>query len=157
MQLTKSWLASFPSLPSKDEEDKDQSSSTDVYTVLQNSIVQIIKLLVNISNDNGKCEYAWPEIWNKRTSATSWLHWWSNTIKDGEILVTLCKRLFNGCFYWPISSVLKHTLSVREVWGSIPGPVKSAQCRHRCNVSSDQCYPGAKPRRWPCYSLHTSV
>ena len=58
MQLTKSWLASFPSLPSKDEEDKDQSSSTDVYTVLQNSIVQIIKLLVNISNDNGKCEYA---------------------------------------------------------------------------------------------------
>ena len=29
------------------------------------------------------------------------------------------------------SSVAKRTLSVREVWGSIPGPVKSAQCRQR--------------------------
>ena len=30
-----------------------------------------------------------------------------------------------------VSSVVKRTLSVREVWGSIPGPVKSAQCRQR--------------------------
>ena len=30
-----------------------------------------------------------------------------------------------------VSSVAKHTLSVREVWGSIPGPVKSSQCRQR--------------------------
>ena len=30
-----------------------------------------------------------------------------------------------------VSSVAKRTLSVREVWGSIPGPVKSAQCRQR--------------------------
>ena len=30
-----------------------------------------------------------------------------------------------------VSSVAKRTLSVREVWGSIPGPVKSTQCRQR--------------------------
>ena len=30
-----------------------------------------------------------------------------------------------------VSSVAKRTLSAREVWGSIPGPVKSAQCRQR--------------------------
>ena len=30
-----------------------------------------------------------------------------------------------------VSSVAKRTLSVREVWGSIPGPVKSSQCRQR--------------------------
>ena len=30
-----------------------------------------------------------------------------------------------------VSSVAKRRLSVREVWGSIPGPVKSAQCRQR--------------------------
>ena len=48
-----------------------------------------------------------------------------------------------------VSSVAKRTLSVREVWGSIPGPVKSAQCRQRLAiVSSKLCSPGAKPRRW---------
>ena len=30
-----------------------------------------------------------------------------------------------------VSSVAKRTQSVREVWDSIPGPVKSAQCRQR--------------------------
>ena len=30
-----------------------------------------------------------------------------------------------------VSSVAKRTISVREVWGSIPGPVKSTQCRQR--------------------------
>ena len=30
-----------------------------------------------------------------------------------------------------VSSVVKRTLSVREVWGSIPGPAKSTQCRQR--------------------------
>ena len=30
-----------------------------------------------------------------------------------------------------VSSLAKRTLSVREVWGSIPGPVKSTQCRQR--------------------------
>ena len=31
----------------------------------------------------------------------------------------------------PISSVIKRTISVREIWGLIPGPVKSAQCGQR--------------------------
>ena len=35
------------------------------------------------------------------------------------------------CTNRPVSSVVKHTLSMREVWGSIPWPVKSAQCRQR--------------------------
>ena len=50
-----------------------------------------------------------------------------------------------------VSSVAKCALSVREVWDSIPGPVKSAvspTTRHRCDVSSELCCPGAKPRRW---------
>ena len=34
------------------------------------------------------------------------------------------------------------SLSVREVWGLITGPVKSAQCRHRCDVSPELCSPG---------------
>ena len=33
-----------------------------------------------------------------------------------------------------VSSVAKRTLSVREVWGSIPGLVKSAQCRQRLAI-----------------------
>ena len=33
--------------------------------------------------------------------------------------------------YWPVSSVAKRTLSVREVWGLIPGPVTSAYYRQR--------------------------
>ena len=33
--------------------------------------------------------------------------------------------------YRPVSSVAKRTLSVREVWASIPGPVKSSQCHQR--------------------------
>ena len=28
---------------------------------------------------------------------------------------------------------------MREVWVSIPGPVKLAQCRHRCDVFSELC------------------
>ena len=47
--------------------------------------------------------------------------------------------------------VLKISLSARKVLGSIPLPVKSdtvsLTVRHRCNVSSELCSPGAKPRR----------
>ena len=48
-----------------------------------------------------------------------------------------CKLLFWGIFPFifllvpAVSSVAKRTLSMREVWGSIPGPVKSSQCRQR--------------------------
>ena len=33
-----------------------------------------------------------------------------------------------------VNSVAKRTLSVREVWGSIPGPAKSKQCRQRLAI-----------------------
>ena len=52
----------------------------------------------------------------------------------------------------PVISVVCTLLSVREVWGSIPGSVKSdtvspTAC-HRCDVSSELCCQGAKQRRW---------
>ena len=34
----------------------------------------------------------------------------------------------------PVSSIITHTLSVQEVWGSIPGSVKSAQCRQQLAI-----------------------
>ena len=34
----------------------------------------------------------------------------------------------------PVSLVVKQTLSVREVWGSMSGPLKSAQCRRRLST-----------------------
>ena len=37
---------------------------------------------------------------------------------------------------WRISSVVKHLLSVREVWGLIPRPVESAQCRQRLTTAA---------------------
>ena len=43
-------------------------------------------------------------------------------------------------------------LSVRDVFGSILGPLKSdtvsPTARHRCDVSSELCCPGVKLRRW---------
>ena len=42
------------------------------------------------------------------------------------ILLQTCVAL-----YRPVSTVAKRTLSVRDVWPSIPGPIKSALCRQR--------------------------
>ena len=42
-----------------------------------------------------------------------------------------------------VSSIVKRTLSVREVWSSM-----APTARHRCDVSSELCSPGAKPQRW---------
>ena len=36
--------------------------------------------------------------------------------------------------YWPISSVAKPVLSVREVWGSIPGPIKLSESCQRLAI-----------------------
>ena len=51
-----------------------------------------------------------------------------------------------------LAQLLSTLLSLREVWGSIPGPVKfdtvSPTARHRCDVFLELCHPGAKPRRW---------
>ena len=50
----------------------------------------------------------------------------------------------------PVSSVVKTSLSLREIWGSIPGPVKSdIMARHRCNVSSELCCPGLSAEKGP--------
>ena len=47
--------------------------------------------------------------------------------------------------------MLKTSLSVQKVWGSIPGPVESGRVsptvRPIYKVSSEVCYPGAKPRK----------
>ena len=51
-----------------------------------------------------------------------------------------------------VSSVAKRTLSEREGLGfdSRTGQIGtvSPTTRHRCDVSSELCCPGAKPRRW---------
>ena len=48
-----------------------------------------------------------------------------------------------------LAQLLRRSLSMREIWGSIPGPIKSdavsPTARHRCDVSSELCYPGANP------------
>ena len=50
-----------------------------------------------------------------------------------------------------VRSIVKTSLSVPEVWGSIPGSVKSDTAsptsHHRCDISSELSSPGAKPRR----------
>ena len=55
----------------------------------------------------------------------------------------------------PVSLVAKGTLSAREVWDSIRHQIDtvSSTARHRCDVSSEQCCPGAKPR----HSLRASA
>ena len=57
-----------------------------------------------------------------------------------------------------VSSVAKRTLSVREVWGSIPGPAKSVQCRQRLATAVTflrRCIAQALSRGdGPRHSLH---
>ena len=60
-----------------------------------------------------------------------------------------------------VSSVAKRTLSVRGVWVSIPGPVKSAQCRQRLATVATllrSCVAQALSRGdGPRNSLHASA
>ena len=60
-----------------------------------------------------------------------------------------------------VSSVAKRTLKVREVWGSIPGPVKSTQCRQRLATVATflrSCVAQALSRGdGPRNSLHASA
>ena len=46
---------------------------------------------------------------------------------------------------------LSASLSVRKIWGSIPGPFKSdavsLTARQRCDASSERCFLGAKLRK----------
>ena len=68
-----------------------------------------------------------------------------------HIFKSISKRMF------------KTLLSTREVWASNRGSVKSdtvsATARHRCNASTEQRHPGAKPRRWApsLVSCHTLI
>ena len=61
--------------------------------------------------------------------------------------------------YQPVSSIidtvqllLNSSLSVREVYCLMPGPVKSETVSptacYQCDVCSKLCCPGAKPQRW---------
>ena len=58
----------------------------------------------------------------------------------------------------PVSSVAKRTLSVRTMWGSIPGSVKSAQRRQRLTTVATfvrSCVAQALSRGdGPRHSLH---
>ena len=60
-----------------------------------------------------------------------------------------------------VSSVAKRTLTVREVWGSITGPVKSTQCRQRLATVATflrSCVAQALSRGdGPRNSLHASA
>ena len=60
-----------------------------------------------------------------------------------------------------VSSVAKRTLSVREVWGSTPGPVESTQCRQRLATVATflrSCVAQALSRGdGPRNSLHASA
>ena len=60
-----------------------------------------------------------------------------------------------------VSSVVKRTLSVREDWGSIPVPVKSAQCRQQLATAATfvrSCVAQALSRGdGPHNSLHASA
>ena len=54
--------------------------------------------------------------------------------------------------------VENHIRYRRERFGvSLPGRSNQTHCRHRCDVSSELCYPGAEPRSWIRHSLYGSA
>ena len=67
----------------------------------------------------------------------------------------------NVALYRPLSSVAKRTLSVRDVWGSIPGLIKSSQCRQELSTVATfvrSCVAQALSHGdGPCHSLHAST
>ena len=66
-------------------------------------------------------------------------------------LLQTCKAL-----YWSIGSVAKPTLSVREVWGSIPGPIKSSESRQRLAIVATFVWSYvAQTRRWAPATRYT--
>ena len=64
--------------------------------------------------------------------------------QDNDIPTIILNLLKRDKVRPAVNSVAKRTLTMREVWDSIPSPTT----RHRCDVSSELRYPGAKPRRW---------
>ena len=75
---------------------------------------------------------------------------------NNKISFTILLNFFY-CLNWPVSSVAKHTLRVREVWGSISGSVQLdtvlQTARHRRDVYSE--LPGRGDG--PGHSLHASA
>ena len=75
-----------------------------------------------------------------------------SVIKKVQVFVTTVKTNCNLALDHRLSLVVKHTLSVRDVWDSITGSVKldivspTAPCRY--DVSSELCSPGFNPPRW---------
>ena len=63
----------------------------------------------------------------------------------------LFKLQYTGRLTQLLLNLLRTSLSVQKVWGSIPVPVKldalSPATRPRCDVSSELCCPDAKLRR----------
>ena len=71
-------------------------------------------------------------------------------------LVYLC-YFGEGVMHRPVSSVAKRTLSVLEVWGSIPKPVKSALTRDRRGASRSCVHQALSRGDRSRYSLHVWV
>ena len=84
-----------------------------------------------------------------------------DVIYDGVINLKIFFELIVVKHEPAVSSVAKRTLSVREVWGSIPGPVKSTQCRQRLATVATflrSCVAQALSRgNGPRHSLHASA
>ena len=57
----------------------------------------------------------------------------------------------------PVTSVVKHTLSVREVWGSIPGPVKSERLATAATFLHSCVSQALSRGDGPHHSLHASA
>ena len=62
-------------------------------------------------------------------------------------VIEVCAAMFSGL---PVDLTVTF-LSVPEILGSITGPVKSdtvsPTAEHRCDVTPELCWPGAKPWR----------
>ena len=79
--------------------------------------------------------------------------------------MTIPKQNYIICFqhvlYQQGNVVVETSLFVREVQGSITGPVKldtgSLTARHLCDVSSELCCPGADRGDGSRHSLHASA
>ena len=78
-----------------------------------------------------------------RNPETEWLRSYLVWSKNVYIIT---KNMYSTALW------LSSSLSARQIWSSIPGPVKSDTVsptgHHCCDVSSKLCRPGAKPRRW---------
>ena len=99
------------------------------------------------------------DLSNERTDLDCWHSICQNKQHEIRALQHIFIGKQNPQINRPLSSVVKTSLPVRDVRGSIRGSVKSntesPKALHRCDVSSDLCCPGAKLQRWAEGSLVT--